>query len=415
MRKSILSLALIVATSVAAGDKKQPYHINVHSGLNVFDDSQHLENGSLIGASVAFYEKETQSYALQLGVERLSGIDYEGIVLDTDIDRYYLNMIVDGEEELSITPYILLGAGYEQISRVYEAYADTKSQGFLNAGLGFKYRLNDYFNITLEARAMGKLDSRNVDYVSKLGLDFMFGGKWQQKPAVIKALDVSPNEIPVKVEKPISKVSKKEKKKRWITPEVVEEMFAKKEQKSLPEDVAASQMQAHLKALKIEMSEREARLDEKLARLERALAEKSAKQTEEKLLVKKEAQQVTMQKEQEALRLAHIKKMKETQAKIAKAEAQAREDALTQERRLEAIRIAEEKAAKEEARRVAAEIKAAEDEARREAQRELQEYKRLQALQAAQEKKAAELAKMKAAQEETDTLFVRNGMVVFAD
>ncbi len=181
MRKAILSLALILVTSVAAGENKQPYHLNVHTGLNVFDDESHLENGSLIGASATFYERETESYALQLGYERLSGINYEGIILDTDIDRYYINMIVDGDEELSITPYILLGGGYEHISRIYEEYTKTKSQGFLNAGLGFKYRLNDYFNITLEARAMGMLDSESVDYVSKLGLDFMFGGKWQQK------------------------------------------------------------------------------------------------------------------------------------------------------------------------------------------------------------------------------------------
>jgi len=57
MRKSLLSLALIIATCASAGDK-QPYHLNMHSGFTVFDDAIHLESGSLMGVSTTFYERD---------------------------------------------------------------------------------------------------------------------------------------------------------------------------------------------------------------------------------------------------------------------------------------------------------------------------------------------------------------------
>jgi len=238
-------------------------------------------------------------------------------------------MIVDGKEELSITPYILLGGGYENLSRVYEEYSDTKSQSFLTAGLGFKYRLNDYFNITLEGRALGKLDSESIDYVGTLGLDFMFGGKWREKAPMLEGLD-RPRVIEQVKEKPLIKEVKK---KKWITPEVVEEMFSEKKQErevSIPEDRAIMNMQENLKALKVQMAKNEALLAEKLAKLENDLGVKKAIK-EKHLARQKELEQVAVQKEQKRLlalqvvaEAKHAENMKIAQAKIVKAEKMAK-------------------------------------------------------------------------------------------
>lgn len=456
MRKSILSLALILATYASAGDK-QPYHVNIYSGINVFDDISQLENGSLVGLSATFYERETQSYALQLGYEHLGGIAYEGIVLDTDLDRYYMNMIVDGEEELNITPYILLGGGYENVSRVYEAYHDTQSQAFINAGLGFKYRISDYFNITLEAKTLGKLDSESIDYVGTLGLDFMFGGKWHKKAPILEALE-KPKVIERAKVKPAVKKIKEAKKQKWITPKVVEEMFDEKDQEKVSKDTSVIKMQKSLKAFKAQMAENEALLAEKLAKLERDLVEKTKQKEQERLHKMKEEKALATEKKLEAETLGkekkrllalkaeaeskHLEKMRITQEKIAKAQAAAKalvmkkevdkqrvkENTLAQlaierkkaevlrlkkkeaanKKRLEKIRVAQEKAAKAEAERIAKEERIA-------AEKELAEYNRVRALQEVEEKKTAELAQLKAEEEKTDKLLIRNGMVVFAD
>ena len=403
MRKTILSLALMLTTSVVAGEYKQPYHIDVYGGLNIFDDASYLKNSSLLGASIAIYERERQSYALQFGMEHLRGVEYEGIVLDTDIDRYYLNMIVDGEEELHITPYILLGGGYEQLNRVYEGYKDTVSQGFIDAGLGFKYRLNDYLNITLEGKAIGKVESESVDYASTLGFDFMFGGKHKQEKSVIHALDTQKVEkrMPQAVRlKPLPKVTKKAKAKKWITPEVVEAMFSKK--KKVLKDTSDTRMEDSLQALKAQMAEQEARMAKKIARLERQLAQKSATKLIESKRQKEQKQLALLKKRAQ---IAHAKKMKEAAKRLAKLKAKKQAKALAKKRRLEKIRVAKIKAAK----------KLAAKKARIKKEKELAEYKRLQALQQKKEQEAAKLAEMKAQQEHTDKLFIRNGMVVFAD
>ncbi len=413
MKKSLLSLALIMATYSVAQEHNKPYHVNIHAGINAFDDTSNLNDSALYGISASFYEKERQSYALQLGYERLSSVPFEGIRdsdgkdITTDINRYYVNMLVDGEEELSITPYILIGGGYEDLSSVYSAYEETKSQAFLNAGLGFKYRIHENFNITLEANALGKFDSESLDYSGKLGLDYMFGSSWHKKSVQLNALEEEPIREVKRVTKKTS-VKVVEKKKKWITPEVVEAMFAEKDQDRVsiePEvvapDTSVVKMQENLKALKAQIAHNEALLAEKLSKLENMFAleapvkqQKSARIKEKKLMA-------------DSLKKAEAKAKKMAVIKVAKQKRIARAKRLKERRRLQAIKIAE-------AKRVAAELEATKQ-ARIQASKEQAAYNRLRLAQEKEEKKLAEKAATKAQQEETDKLYIRNGMVVFAD
>jgi hypothetical protein len=442
MKKYILSMALLVATSVVAGDK-QPYHIEFSSGLAVFEDSSHLEDGAIHGMSATFYEKEYYHYGLQIGYEYLPSIAYDTIVLDSDINRYYLNMIVDGEEDLSVTPYLLIGGGYEHLSNIYESYPDTKNQAFVNAGIGFRYRLNDYFNITFETKAIGKFDSKSVDYVTKMGLDIMFGGKWSKAPKVIEGLGeerVEDKDKKVisqspKPALPLIMKSKEKKKKKWITPEVVEEMFSEKKEipKVVKKEMQTSTMEAELRALKEQMAKNEALWAAKLSSLETALAKK---------LKERESTDVyktfhRLEKEAEA---GHLKKIAKTKAKIKKVKASIK--ALDKSKRVSKLkhaksvvkpqlskrekeRLALKKRKKERAaafarkKAMAAKLKAQKlaalkaEEKRvalkmakeREAERREKEKKRLE----------EEVAASKAQQEKTDILHIANGMAVFAD
>jgi hypothetical protein len=442
MKKQILSMALLMATSLVAGDK-QPYHIEFSSGLTVFDDSAHLKDGAIHGVSATFYEKESYSYGLQIGYEHLPSIAYETIVLDSDIDRYYLNMVVDGEEELSVTPYLLIGGGYEQLSAVYESFPDTKNQAFVNAGIGFRYRLSDYFNISLETKAIGKIESKSVDYVTKVGLDIMFGGRWSKAPKMIEGLgEETPKES---VKKPLLKTAKKplvvtskDKKKKWITPEVVEEMFSRTKEPSRVVKEAnqpSSKMEAELRALKDQMAKNEALWAAKLSSLEAALATK----LKERASTNRYRSFQRLEREAEA---RHLKKIAQTKAKIKKVKASLK--ALDKEKEIavekgvqkvekpqvskrEKARLALEKRKKERAAAFArkqaraAKIKAqklAALKAKKEkialakAKQREAEKKRLEALEA---KRKAEVAAYKAQQEKTDILHIANGMAVFAD
>ena len=401
MKKIVFALGIFLTTSSMFGNN-QPYHINLSTGLNVFDDAEYLEDSAVYGVSATFYEKETLSYALQLGYERLTGVPYEGIRLSTDINRYSVNMLVDGEEELNVTPYLLVGGGYEQFSSLYEEYHDTKNQAFVNLGLGFKYRLSDYVNITLESKAIGQMDSKKLDYVTKVGLDVMFGGASTSKPMLLSGLEERKDVVREKKSLQKPKVLQPKvlqaKKKKWITPEVVEAMFSeKKETPSLPKEAekekSVMQMQAHLKALKEQMQASEEKLDQKLARLEALLVQK---EREKALALQREKKKLLLEREKRLAFLEAEAKKRHAQ-KIAKLQAQKR----ARVKKLEAQ-------AKAKREREAALQRAALRKAKR-----LEEEKR--ALKAKKEKEAALAAKFKEEQEKTDILHIANGMVVFAD
>ena len=360
MKKSLLTLALIMATCTTAQENKKPYHVNIHAGLHVFDDASYLVDSAAYGVSTSIYENESQLYALQLGYEHLNTVSFEGIDLTTDINRYMLNIVVDGEEELGTTPYVLIGGGYESLSTVYSEYTQTKNQAFLNAGLGFKYRISENFNMTLEARALGKFDSESLDYGVKLGLGYMFGTRWQKKPKQLFALEEPIQEVKRRTNnKPI--IKQVEKDKKWITPEVVEEMFSAQNQErvsiapeSIVQDSSIVKMQEKYKTLKAQMVRNETLLSDKLATLEAMLSDK-------KLALSKAKKDKV-----EAQRIAKEKRIVRTQAFV-------------------------------------------------QAPKEQSEYERLRVPKEKKEKLMAEIALEKEVHEQTDNLYIRNGMVVFSD
>ena len=375
MKKSLLTLALIMATCTTAQENKKPYHVNIHAGLHVFDDASYLVDSAAYGVSTSIYENESQLYALQLGYEHLNTVSFEGIDLTTDINRYMLNIVVDGEEELGTTPYVLIGGGYESLSTVYSEYTQTKNQAFLNAGLGFKYRISENFNMTLEARALGKFDSESLDYGVKLGLGYMFGTRWQKKPKQLFALEEPIQEVKRRTNnKPI--IKQVEKDKKWITPEVVEEMFSAQNQErvsiapeSIVQDSSIVKMQEKYKTLKAQMVRNETLLSDKLATLEAMLSDK-------KLALSK-----AKKDEVEAQRIAKEKRIVRTQA-LSQA----------QDIRNGIVIFTDVQAPKEQS-----------------------EYERLRVPKEKKEKLMAEIALEKEVHEQTDNLYIRNGMVVFSD
>ncbi len=396
MKKILFSLVLLSATYGVANEKKL-YHVNFNSGMTIFDDSIRLEDNAMYGVSVCIYEKETASYGLELGYERLNGVAYEGVKLETDVDRYFVNMLVDGEEELSITPYLLFGGGYENMSQIYTPYKEITSQAFINAGLGFKYRLHDNVNITLEAKAVGKFDTESIDYVGKIGLDFMFGNQKEPKEDVIEVLD-EVKEVKKLAQKPLPPKHVKEvkQKKRWITPEIVASEFSEIDQgkiygERIQEDKHINTMQKSLRELKRQMAENEQALVEKLAKLEQELSQKREIIASEDARLKAER-----------LHLAQEKKAKQE-------EDRRHAEALAKKAKLKKI------AALKKAKRLARAKKIAR-------QKALAEYKRIRLAKEAEERRLVaekkakeEIAVLKAAQEKTDVLHVANGMAVFAD
>ncbi len=378
---------------------RQSYHFGAYTGVTIFEDN--LKDKALYGASFMIYEQERGKYALELGYEYQSHVPYNGIRLDTNIERYYLHMVVDGEEELHVTPYILMGGGYEILSRIYEEYDKSKNQAFVDIGLGFRYRLARYLNLTLEAKALGKVDSESVDYIGKLGLDFMFGKQVKKSPYRLYGLD-----------------GDKEYKSRDHTLDEMEtELVAFKRKLVEHEENLAKQL-ATLEA-KIAMHKREKKLQQEKLLYAKSSIEKMHQEKIDKLQesIKKAQKKVTgLRIKDENFKEKRLIKEKEDRKKIEEKKAKV----IAQKAAYEAkVRAKREKALALKKKRVLERKRQLAIKARQEALRKREEAKRLKAekeakVRAKEKEKAAILA-LKVQQEKTDRLLIRNGMAVFAD
>ncbi len=184
MKKSILTLSLMAVATLAANDSLKT-EIDITAGYNKYDSASVMENSSLFGIRATVYETEVNKYGLQVGYEGAMGVSY-GNSKETDMHRLFTNLVVDGEEEYNVVPYILIGLGYEYLS---DEMKGEPSQGFMDVGVGFKYFYTPYLNVILEGKGVGKFDTRDLDFTTSLALGYLFGGRETIKPEPIRAFD----------------------------------------------------------------------------------------------------------------------------------------------------------------------------------------------------------------------------------
>ena len=182
-RKITLSLCALMTAGALWG--ANGYHVQVTPvvGKNFSDSSSKMFNSdAMYGIRATYFP--VPLYGWQIGYERADDIAYEGTQTTTSLQRLYLNLVVDGEEEMHITPYLLLGGGYEDLGTNIEGEPD---QSFVQAGIGFRYGLNRYLNLMIEGRALYKFKMEDIDYVANAGLGVMLGHPTPPKPLMTEA------------------------------------------------------------------------------------------------------------------------------------------------------------------------------------------------------------------------------------
>jgi OOP family OmpA-OmpF porin len=115
--------------------------------------------------------QNSEGFGGELGFESGSDIMYTTEDTTTSLTRVFGHVNMYGESSYSITPYALLGAGYEFLSTNIKGDPD---QGFIDAGAGFSYNLFPYMNLNFEVRALYKLDSEDIDYTGNIGFAVAF-------------------------------------------------------------------------------------------------------------------------------------------------------------------------------------------------------------------------------------------------
>ncbi len=180
MKKIALYMVLSLCVSLKADYNVRNYEIEPFIGFNNFDGDSRMENDTIFGIRGVY--NLDKNYGFRLGYEGASDISYNSKYTTlasssvdskiTDLNRFLAEIIVNGDEEYDVVPYIFLGLGYESLSD--ETDQDI-SQGLLDGGLGFKYQAWDNINLSLEAKGIRKFDTHDIDYTLSLGVGYLFG------------------------------------------------------------------------------------------------------------------------------------------------------------------------------------------------------------------------------------------------
>ncbi len=146
------------------------YQTTLYLGQNSFDSSSTLDKSKIVyGIRGTKYIDSWQG--VQLGYERMDTVAAENHTSYIDLQRIYSNLVLDGIiEDYDILPYLLLGVGYESLSK---ESSNEVNQIFGQVGVGFKYSINSYLNVALEFRALKKARTDDLDLISTLGFSLM--------------------------------------------------------------------------------------------------------------------------------------------------------------------------------------------------------------------------------------------------
>jgi len=209
MKKFALWTILSLSSLLSAQDIIK-YEIEPTIGYNKFDGNSKMGNTFLYGIRGTIYPN--RYYGYRLSYQSANNVKYSQSThfsqKSTDLGRVSADILMSGEEEYNVIPYILLGGGYELLS---DETAFDVNQGYIEGGLGFKYHMQNNFNLNLEAIALKKFDTNDVDYMVNLGLGYMFDPTSHtpevNQPSVLdeKPIEVKPKSVEIQKQKPVIK------------------------------------------------------------------------------------------------------------------------------------------------------------------------------------------------------------------
>jgi hypothetical protein len=168
MKKISLTLSLLLLSSGILSAKTWN-ETAITVGKNKFDNPEMLKSyNNFYGIRTTVYDDKyyENGYGLQFGYE----LGRDSNCKDLDLSRIYTNLVINAPSLEGLTPYALIGAGYEISNK--EIF--TPSQGYLSAGIGAKYTFKNNLFAFIESRIINKLDSDNTDYISTMGLGYKF-------------------------------------------------------------------------------------------------------------------------------------------------------------------------------------------------------------------------------------------------
>ncbi len=172
--KKIVAIALALSATLLLADNSQyKYEFTPMVGGVIPEGNLDLENQLTYGGSFGINLDSSKIFdQVELGFLRSSSVDYDNSNLDTDFNRYFVNLVKDYKLNNKTSLYTLVGVGYEDMSN--EQF-DNKSSGFFNYGVGLKYKLKDNLFLKGDIRHMVKFSHSDNNLLYTVGIGIPFG------------------------------------------------------------------------------------------------------------------------------------------------------------------------------------------------------------------------------------------------
>jgi len=181
MKKRVVAIALALSATLLLADNSQyKYEFTPMVGGVIPEGNLDLENQLTYGASLGINLDSGKIFdQVELGYLRSSDVDYDNSNLDTNFNRYFVNLVKDYKLTDKAALYTLIGVGYEDITN--EQF-DNESSGFFNYGIGVKYNIVKNLFLKADVRHMIKFSHSDNNLLCTLGLGIPFGKVAQPEP-----------------------------------------------------------------------------------------------------------------------------------------------------------------------------------------------------------------------------------------
>lgn len=165
MIKITCFLALLLA-SLSAAPSAHQYEITPTLGGVLPEENLDLSTQLTYGLKVGVMLEKSIFNQIEFGFDRSAHAEYQYSMLETDINRYYGNVIKEYKMTAESALYALVGLGYEDIRH---EHFDTKDSMFAQYGGGVKYWVSDHLALKAEVRHALSFQKGDNSLVYSLG------------------------------------------------------------------------------------------------------------------------------------------------------------------------------------------------------------------------------------------------------
>ncbi|WP_024954140.1 OmpA family protein [Sulfurospirillum arcachonense] len=201
--KKILLCLVVVTTLAFAGQGDYKSEMTATVGGVKAEGNLDLENALNLGLRYGVYVEDTFFDMFEVGFERSSDVDYDNSSEDTDINRFFVNLVKEYDVAKDTALYALVGLGYENYRN---PMFDNDDDGFFQYGIGVKQWITDQFALKAEVRHGINFDGDNNLFYN-LGFVIPFGKKVKDEMPIKSEPVVEQKSEPVVIEEPKKVIS----------------------------------------------------------------------------------------------------------------------------------------------------------------------------------------------------------------